>query len=354
MDAQKIGAFIKELRTEKNMTQEDLAQLIPIGREAISKWERGKNKPNKSCLEILSKIFGVSAEELLLGRRLKDNKEKTSFVLNLYEDRNNKQKLLHIFFILIIIILLVFLGYYFINTFNTIKVYTINYTDNNITLSNGIFISTKEKMYFRLGDIKTTKEIKSLRLYYKDKNDKDNLICETDNLNIMLYDYYGYNAYFNYHNITNILENLYLEISYKNEIHTIKLDLKKDFANNKLFNTINKKSTEPNLYYSKIDRVKLKSIFKKENDNYILKKDNYIFIFIEEADLLNLTIKNNNIIEEWYYYLNGDLLDYREYRNDKLINYFVYDKDKFNCKKGDCLNSYSKKDFFLNEIKEFL
>ncbi len=353
MDIEKIGKFIKELRNEKGMTQEELAKLIPIGREAVSKWERGKNKPNKSCLEILSTIFGVSIEELLLGGRLKNKKDKTSFILDLYEDRNNKQKLLHISLILIIVLLFVFLGYYFINTFNSIKVFTINYSDDNVTITNGIFISTKEKIYFRLGDIKTNEKIINLRLYYKDKEGKDNLICETDSLNIMLYDYYGYNTYFSYYNLKNIVENFYLDIRYNNEIRTIKLNLKKDFANNKFFSTMNKKSTEPNLYAEKIDREKLKKIFKKENDNYVLKKGNYNFIYIEEADLLNLTIRNNKNMEEWYYYISGDLIEFREYKNNELINSFIYNKDEFNCKEGDCLNSDLKKEYFLNEIKEF-
>ena len=115
MDIEKIGKFIKELRNEKGMTQEELAKLIPIGREAVSKWERGKNKPNKSCLEILSTIFGVSIEELLLGGRLKNKKDKTSFIAELYEDRNNKQKLLHISLILIIVLLFVFPYHYILS-----------------------------------------------------------------------------------------------------------------------------------------------------------------------------------------------------------------------------------------------
>lgn len=40
IDAKKIGNFIAQLRKEKNITQNDLADLMPIGRTAISKWER--------------------------------------------------------------------------------------------------------------------------------------------------------------------------------------------------------------------------------------------------------------------------------------------------------------------------
>ena len=41
MDNIKTGAFIKELRKEKNMTQKELADLLYITDRAVSKWERG-------------------------------------------------------------------------------------------------------------------------------------------------------------------------------------------------------------------------------------------------------------------------------------------------------------------------
>ncbi len=45
MDNKKIGNFICELRKEKKLTQYDLAEKIPVSREAISKWERGLSFP---------------------------------------------------------------------------------------------------------------------------------------------------------------------------------------------------------------------------------------------------------------------------------------------------------------------
>lgn len=41
MDQIKIGKFIAELRKEKNMTQEELASILGISKNAVSKWERG-------------------------------------------------------------------------------------------------------------------------------------------------------------------------------------------------------------------------------------------------------------------------------------------------------------------------
>ena len=76
MDAYKTGQFIKQLRTEKNWSQYQLADLVPITRQAVSKWERGVSLPDSSTLLILAKIFDVSVDELLIGERLnKSNKE---------------------------------------------------------------------------------------------------------------------------------------------------------------------------------------------------------------------------------------------------------------------------------------
>ena len=69
MDANKIGAFIKELRTQKNMTQKDLAEAINCTDKAISRWETGRGVPEVSLLVPLSKALDVSVNELLTGER---------------------------------------------------------------------------------------------------------------------------------------------------------------------------------------------------------------------------------------------------------------------------------------------
>ncbi len=67
MDSNKIGAFIKSLRIENNMSQKELADRIPINREAISKWECGRTIPDSQTLLRLSEIFNVSIDEIIHG-----------------------------------------------------------------------------------------------------------------------------------------------------------------------------------------------------------------------------------------------------------------------------------------------
>ena len=45
MDQEKIGLFIKQLRNEKNLTQQELADKLSVSFKTISKWECGKGLP---------------------------------------------------------------------------------------------------------------------------------------------------------------------------------------------------------------------------------------------------------------------------------------------------------------------
>lgn len=68
MDAEKTGKLIKELRTEKNLTQQELASRLKVSSIAVSKWENGKNLPDISMLEPLAETLGVSIYDIVKGK----------------------------------------------------------------------------------------------------------------------------------------------------------------------------------------------------------------------------------------------------------------------------------------------
>lgn len=78
MNQEKIGKFILELRKEKNMTQQILADKLGVSDKTISKWENGRGMPDLSLIKPLCNILGISINELLSGERLdkKDYSEK--------------------------------------------------------------------------------------------------------------------------------------------------------------------------------------------------------------------------------------------------------------------------------------
>ena len=60
MDQKKTGQFLKTLRKEKNITQENLAETLNVSTRTISRWETGRNMPDISLLVELSEFYQVS------------------------------------------------------------------------------------------------------------------------------------------------------------------------------------------------------------------------------------------------------------------------------------------------------
>jgi transcriptional regulator with XRE-family HTH domain len=72
---------LQQLRKQKNLTQEELAEALYVSRTAVSKWESGRGYPSIDSLKAISKLFSVSVDELLSGEELisiaeMENKEK--------------------------------------------------------------------------------------------------------------------------------------------------------------------------------------------------------------------------------------------------------------------------------------
>ena len=61
---------LQELRKQKGLTQEDLANALFVSRTAISKWESGRGYPNLDSLKSIANFFGVSIDELLSNGEL--------------------------------------------------------------------------------------------------------------------------------------------------------------------------------------------------------------------------------------------------------------------------------------------
>ncbi|MFR9236402.1 MAG: helix-turn-helix domain-containing protein, partial [Eisenbergiella massiliensis] len=59
MDQKKIGSFLKELRKEKGLTQEQLAELMYVSDRTVSRWETGSNLPSLDILIRISDYYNV-------------------------------------------------------------------------------------------------------------------------------------------------------------------------------------------------------------------------------------------------------------------------------------------------------
>ena len=73
MDQIKIGTFLKTLRKEKNLTQDQLAEQLGVSNRTVSRWETGTNMPDISLLVEIAELYGVSIPELIDGERKSEN-----------------------------------------------------------------------------------------------------------------------------------------------------------------------------------------------------------------------------------------------------------------------------------------
>ena len=113
MDINKFGLFIKKLRVDNGLTQEELAQKIPIDRTAVSKWERGLNLPDASIMQDVCSILDISLNELFAGEKLnKDEQIKHSeqTIINILKNQKHRNKIYKICLSILIVVVLIIIG----------------------------------------------------------------------------------------------------------------------------------------------------------------------------------------------------------------------------------------------------
>ena len=76
MDMQKIGAFLKVLRKERGLTQEQLAEKLGVTGRTVSRWETASNMPDLSILIQIAEYYDVEVKEILDGERRNDTMNK--------------------------------------------------------------------------------------------------------------------------------------------------------------------------------------------------------------------------------------------------------------------------------------
>lgn len=137
MDPIKIGKFISKLRKENNMSQSELAKVLNVTNQAVSKWENGRGIPDIEMLKKLSEFFKVNIDDIISGE----------------EKKKSKKKNIIYFSLLIIIVMLIGIGlFYFINRDNTFK-FTSLATDNDAFTIKGVIAYSKNKKSIYISEV---------------------------------------------------------------------------------------------------------------------------------------------------------------------------------------------------------
>ena len=125
MDVKRIGLFLKELRKEKQITQEELAEKLGVSNRTVSRWETGSNMPDFDVLIELTDFYDVEIREILEGKKIEENSNSKEELL-LIADYNNKEKnkLTFMIRILFLVGLISMVVYLFIHNINEIEFFS--------------------------------------------------------------------------------------------------------------------------------------------------------------------------------------------------------------------------------------
>ena len=83
MDQNKTGKFIQELRKQKKMTQQELAEKLGVSDKTIGNWENGRNMPDLSVFKPLCDALDITINELMSGERISEDRYQEKFEENI-------------------------------------------------------------------------------------------------------------------------------------------------------------------------------------------------------------------------------------------------------------------------------
>lgn len=318
---EEIGLFLKKLREENKMTQDEVAERIHFTRAVISQIERGLSVPSYEKARSFAEIYKVSIAEIYAAKKLSEEtvKNVNPIIENvsdtIQKKYSKKAKCLSFVIIILVLFLISFLVYYFLNSYSATKVYKIYGESENFKTNEGILMISRDKMYLSL-DVKTKKDfiIDEVSIRYS-KDNEDNRIYASDSPEIFLSDSYGYEAYFNYDDIVKNVGNFYIEVQYNGILDRFNLNIEKLYENKKLIFNKDKKESSGDAYNVKeLIPSKILKDFKKENNiyNYQIESDESQISITYNPDnneLIVMEQKKDNSYN-WIYNLEYKILDY--------------------------------------------
>lgn len=97
MDLEKIGACLRDLRKEKGLTQEQLAEQLNVSQRTVSRWETGSNMPDLDVLLQLTDYYEIDLRALLNGKRvnakmMQETKETVQQIVILDQEKGKRGK----------------------------------------------------------------------------------------------------------------------------------------------------------------------------------------------------------------------------------------------------------------------
>ena len=252
MNKTSLGNFLADLRNEKGLTQEKLAEMLNINYKTISKWECGNSLPTLDTLTQLSEIYNVSLYEFTIYKRINNPLISRNDIKKIINEQSIKRiltiKIILLVIISILTICTLFTYIYTINNYNQMKIYELVSEDNNIEIE-GLYVESHDNYYLTINSIKglnknkdfSNDKISSLQYeliinnIIEQKNKfKYDAPMELNEALLLI------NIYLSNINDSPLNNNIYLKLKYENTNgvltnKTIEITSSKQISNNKLF-----------------------------------------------------------------------------------------------------------------------
>lgn len=369
-----FATTIYRIRQERKLTQKEIGDIIGVSDRTISKWENGTTVPDLCQIRNICKKLEISPSLLIKSeKKLRDN------ITNLRRGIGKiLNYILHNIFLITFILVFILLLLYFINNYNSIKIYDLKYDSENVIMKHGHFFQTKSVNILTIENISLNKikynpiEI-NLELYTFVNGDKK-LLYKADNLdNIYIEENKSGSDLLSKDVIENIKRNLYMTINTKDEnnnsyTYDCQIIFKEKYVNNKIIykeyiknNSVdtlnlpfdnltdsqevnNDKSTkvmsETNNSENKLASIEYE--YDREKDVYYKNKDNKEFIKYQvKTTKLTIEKSDNSTLKNYVYYPKAHLIKFSVLSsNSETIVSLKYNVplNKMECYKGNCEN----------------
>lgn len=335
-----FATTIYRIRQERKLTQKEIGDIIGVSDRTISKWENGTTVPDLCQIRNICKKLEISPSLLIKSeKKLRDN------ITNLRRGIGKiLNYILHNIFLITFILVFMLLLLYFINNYNSIKIYDLKYNSENISFENGYLFKTKVTNILIINDIKINK-IKynpidtKVKLYTLVNGDKK-IIYTSENLNNIYIEENKSGAdLLSKDVIESIKQNLYLLIETKDENNNeynyeCQITFKEKYNNNKLLykSYIKNNSVDTlefpfdNLTGSQEINNKSTKVMSKNNNNanklaslgYEYDKENDVYFNVDKNNKIEYQVKTEKLVVEKKEKNNSKNIIY--YKNTKLIN----------------------------------
>lgn len=381
-----FATTIYRIRQERKLTQKEIGDIIGVSDRTISKWENGTTVPDLCQIRNICKKLEISPSLLIKSEKKLSNditnlRRKIGKILNY---------ILHNIFLITFILVFMLLLLYFINNYNSIKIYDLKYNSENISFENGYLFKTKVTNILIINDIKINK-IKynpidtKVKLYTLVNGDKK-IIYTSENLNNIYIEENKSGAdLLSKDVIESIKQNLYLLIETKDENNNeynyeCQITFKEKYKNNKLSYKSYIKNNSVNTLGFPFDNLtdsqkinnKSTKVMSKNNNNanklaslgYEYDKENDIYFKVGEntkieyqVNIGKLTIKKfeRKSLKNISYYSSSKLITLTSLNNkSELITNLKYDVplNEMYCYKSNCENYRSDINYILKVYRE--